>query len=58
MEGEGRARKVLGLRHVRTLKSGDDVLAVRITPDGRLIAVAVLDSTIQVCRVPMCEIKS
>lgn len=26
----------------------DDVLAVKITPDGRLIALALLDSTVQV----------
>ncbi len=38
---------MLGLRHARTLKSNDDVLAVRITPDGRLIAIALLDATIQ-----------
>ena len=38
----------LGVRHVRTLKMADDVLCARITPDGRLLALALLDSTIQV----------
>ena len=39
----------LGARHVRTLKMADDVLCARITPDGRLLALALLDSTIQAC---------
>ena len=38
----------LGARHVRTLRLADDALAVRLTPDGRLLAVSLLDSTIQV----------
>ena len=40
--------KVLTLVHTKTLKMTDDVLAVRYTPDGRLLAVALLDSTVKV----------
>jgi len=45
--GGGGARR-LAARHVRTLKMADDVLCARISPDGRLLAVSLLDSTIQV----------
>jgi U3 small nucleolar RNA-associated protein 12 len=34
--------------HVKTLKMTDDILAVKYTPDGRLLAVALLDSTVKV----------
>ena len=34
--------------HVRTLKMTDDVLAVKYSPDGRLLAVSLLDSTVKV----------
>lgn len=46
----GTTRKVpkLTLVHARTLKVADDILAVRISPDSRLIAVSTLDSTIKV----------
>ncbi|EIE21123.1 transducin family protein [Coccomyxa subellipsoidea C-169] len=44
----GPAARRLGARHVRTLKMADDVLCARISPDGRLLAVSLLDSTIQV----------
>lgn len=40
--------RTLGLEHVRTLKMSDDVLAVKISPDGRLLAVSLLDATIKV----------
>ncbi|KAI8929330.1 WD40-repeat-containing domain protein [Entophlyctis helioformis] len=36
------------LVHVRTLKMSDDVLCVKQSPDGRLLAVALLDSTVKV----------
>lgn len=49
-QGEGTLpKRVLSLRHTRTCKMSDDVLAVKITPDGRLLALALLDSTVQVC---------
>jgi U3 small nucleolar RNA-associated protein 12 len=47
-EEGGPPRRVLGLHHTRTVKMPEDVLAVRITPDGRLLALALLDSTVQV----------
>lgn len=41
-------KRLLSLRQTRTCKLSDDVLAVKITPDGRLLALALLDSTVQV----------
>ncbi|KAK2466136.1 hypothetical protein APHAL10511_001778 [Amanita phalloides] len=39
---------LLSLVHVRTLKTSDDVLAVRYSPNNKLLAVALLDSTVKV----------
>lgn len=44
----GPGARRLAARHVRTLKMADDVLCACISPDGRLLAVSLLDSTIQV----------
>lgn len=41
-------RKVLTLAHTKTLKMTDDVLAVKHSPDGKLLAVSLLDSTVKV----------
>jgi U3 small nucleolar RNA-associated protein 12 len=38
----------MGLVHVKTLKMTDDVLSVKYSPDGRLLAVSLLDSTVKV----------
>ncbi|ETW84392.1 hypothetical protein HETIRDRAFT_381903 [Heterobasidion irregulare TC 32-1] len=38
----------ISLVHTRTLKMTDDVLSVRYTPNGKLLAVALLDSTVKV----------
>ena len=38
----------LSLVHVRTLQLTDDVLCVRYSPDGRLLAVSLLDHTVKV----------
>ena len=38
----------ISLVHTRTLKMTDDVLSVRYSPDGKLLAVALLDSTVKV----------
>jgi len=38
----------LSLVHIRTLKMTDDVLSVRYSPNGKLLAVALLDSTVKV----------
>ena len=35
-------------RHVRSLRLADDALCAKVSPDGRYLAVALLDSTIQV----------
>ncbi|BEJ00040.1 hypothetical protein CcaverHIS631_0410820 [Cutaneotrichosporon cavernicola] len=40
--------KQLALVHVKTLKMTDDVLAVKYSPDGRLLAVSLLDSTVKI----------
>ena len=40
--------KQLTLRNIRTLRMADDVLCIRISPDGKYVAVALLDSTIKV----------
>ncbi|UZJ54677.1 hypothetical protein CBS101457_003997 [Exobasidium rhododendri] len=55
-EGEGensvaepkRSFTTLGLTHVRTLKMTDDILCARYSPDGRLLALSLLDSTVKV----------
>lgn len=38
----------MSLVHVRTLKMTDDVLSVRYSPNGKFLAVALLDSTVKV----------
>jgi U3 small nucleolar RNA-associated protein 12 len=42
------ARPQLALAHVRTLKMTDDVLFARYSPDGRLLALSLLDCTVKV----------
>ncbi|KAK4050757.1 beta transducin [Microbotryomycetes sp. JL221] len=44
----GPTLKVLTMVHVKTLKMTDDVLNVKFSPDGKLLAVALLDSTVKV----------
>ncbi|KLO08525.1 WD-repeat-containing protein [Schizopora paradoxa] len=39
---------IKSLVHVRTLKMSDDVLAVRYSPNGKLLAVSLLDSTVKI----------
>ncbi|KAI0750905.1 WD-repeat-containing protein [Daedaleopsis nitida] len=43
-----RSVALLTLVHIRTLKMTDDVLSVRYSPNGKLLAVALLDSTVKV----------
>lgn len=45
---ENPTKKRLTFNHSRTLKLDDDVLCVKISPNGRLIAVALLDTTVKV----------
>ncbi|KAF8592773.1 WD40 repeat-like protein [Ramaria rubella] len=42
------ASGTLSVLHVRTLKMTDDVLSVRYSPNGKLLAVSLLDSTVKV----------
>ncbi|KAJ1996794.1 beta transducin, partial [Coemansia thaxteri] len=42
------SRRRMTLEHVKTLKMSDDVLAVKCSPDSRLLAVALLDTTVKV----------
>ncbi|KAK6337946.1 hypothetical protein TWF696_001419 [Orbilia brochopaga] len=46
----GTTRKTAKLRlvHTRTLKLNDDILSLRFTPNGQLLAVALLDNTVKV----------
>ncbi|TFK55785.1 WD40 repeat-like protein [Heliocybe sulcata] len=46
--GDGKGPKLLSLVHVRTLKMTDDVLSVRYSPNRKLVAVSLLDSTVKV----------
>lgn len=38
----------LGFKETRSLEMSDDVLCVRVSPDGRLLAASLLDATIKV----------
>lgn len=40
--------KVLSVLHMKTLKLEDSVLCIRISPNNRFIAVALLDSTVKI----------
>ncbi|KAJ2753177.1 beta transducin, partial [Coemansia nantahalensis] len=42
------SRRRMTLEHTKTLQMSDDALAVRFSPDGRLLAVALLDTTVKV----------
>lgn len=46
-EGDSKARR-LGLVHTRTLKVSDEVLSVKASPDGKLLAVGLMDATVKV----------
>ncbi|OAX43873.1 WD40 repeat-like protein [Rhizopogon vinicolor AM-OR11-026] len=45
---ETRSQKSLTLHHTKTLKMSDEVLSVRYSPNGKLLAVALLDSTVKI----------
>lgn len=45
---EKEGAKVLTLVHTRTLQMSEDVLCVRLTPNGKLLAVSLMDSTVKV----------
>ncbi|KAI1807157.1 WD40 repeat-like protein [Daldinia bambusicola] len=46
--GTTRTTSRLKLSHSRTLKVSDDILSLKFSPDARLLAVALLDSTVKV----------
>ncbi|KKA19292.1 WD domain protein [Rasamsonia emersonii CBS 393.64] len=46
--GTKRTTPRLKLVHTRTLKVADDILSLRLSPDARLLAVALLDNTVKV----------
>jgi U3 small nucleolar RNA-associated protein 12 len=50
-------RKRLSFNHSRTLKLDDDVLCVKISPNGRLIAVALLDTTVKIFFMDSLKVK-
>jgi U3 small nucleolar RNA-associated protein 12 len=45
---DGDGRRQLGIAHTRTLQMTDDVLGVKISPNGKLLAISLLDSTVRV----------
>ncbi|KAI0243927.1 beta transducin [Massospora cicadina] len=47
-DGTGHVTRQLTLTHVRTLQMSDDVLCVRYSPDQRLLALALLDTTVKI----------
>ena len=46
--GGGGTRRELGVAHVKTLQMAEDVLSIRVTPDGKLLSVSLLDNTLKV----------
>lgn len=46
--GTNRTMPKLTLVHTRTLKTADDILAVRFSPDGKYLAISTLDTTVKV----------
>jgi len=53
---ESRA-KLLSVQHTRILKLEDNVLCVRVSANSRLLAVALLDSTVQIFFVDTLKVK-
>ncbi|KAG8746400.1 hypothetical protein FRC10_005111 [Ceratobasidium sp. 414] len=47
-EGSKFVGRIVTIAHVRTLKMSEDVLSVRYSPNSKLLAVALLDSTVKV----------
>ncbi|XP_024544362.1 WD repeat-containing protein 3 isoform X1 [Selaginella moellendorffii] len=48
VQADDKAFKQLTIENVRTLRMAEDVLAVRVSPDGKYLAVALLDSTVKI----------
>lgn len=49
--------KILSVLHTRTLKLEENVLCVRVSANNRLLAVALLDSTVQIFFVDTLKVK-
>jgi U3 small nucleolar RNA-associated protein 12 len=49
--------KVLSVLHTRTLKLEENVLCVRVSANSRLLAVALLDCTVQIFFVDSLKVK-
>ncbi|KAL4075947.1 WD40-repeat-containing domain protein [Scleroderma citrinum] len=47
-EDDAHSKKSIALSHTRTLKMSDDVLSVRYSPNGKYLAVSLLDSTVKI----------
>ncbi|PPQ64699.1 hypothetical protein CVT24_008326 [Panaeolus cyanescens] len=47
-ENSPQSGKLLSLVHTRTLKMSDDVLSVKFSPNNKLLAVSLLDSTVKI----------
>lgn len=50
--------KVLSVLHTRTLKLEENVLCVRVSANSRMLAVALLDSTVQIFFVDSLKVKT
>lgn len=48
VSSDDKAKKSMTINHTRTLKMSDEVLFVRYSPNGKLLAVALLDSTVKI----------
>lgn len=49
--------KILSVLHTRTLRLEENVLCVRVSANNRLLAVALLDSTVQIFFVDTLKVK-
>lgn len=54
--GRPHVARQLGFTETRLLEMSDDVLCVRVSPDGRLLAASLLDATIKVYYVDRCAV--
>lgn len=45
---EGEAKRSVGVVHTRTLKLGEEAICMKVSPDGKLMAVGLMDSTVKV----------
>jgi U3 small nucleolar RNA-associated protein 12 len=48
LKEEEQGRRTIGVVHTRTLKLGEEVLCIKMSPDGKLLAVGLMDATVKV----------